>query len=510
MSRLPWGIQIGLIVLALGAILIALASVAGLYADLTLLSPLLANLFLVLVLGLLLGAIALLLYPLWRWRQATLRKRAKRPPVAPTNKASAAQAVLAGLQQQVEQVQDEVTRQVLRDRSQAIGQDLEGRSLHMVVFGTGSAGKTSLVNGLIGRVGGPMAAPIGTTVDNQTYGLRLRGLQRRLQLTDTPGLAETGVMGTQREQQVRHLAAEADLLLFVVDNDLRQSEYAVVRSLLDMGKRLVLVFNKLDLYPESDLATLLQQIQQRLADQIAPEDIVAIAAQPRPVRLNTGEWVTPEPMLEPLMQRLATILRNDGEDLIADNILLQSQRLSDETRQWLNQERRQRAEAIIDRYQWIGAGVIAATPLPGVDLVAAAAVNAKMIVDLGQVYGCELDLESGKALALALVKTLAGLGVLKGAIELLSVALQTNVATFLVGRAVQGATAAYLTRIAGYSFITYFQQGQDWGDGGMTDVVQQQFQLHRRDRFMQAFVQDAIAHLDNLVASPADDPTDPS
>ena len=71
-------------------------------------------------------------------------------------------------------------------------------------------------------------------------------------------------------------------------------------------------------------------------------------------------------------------------------------------------------------------------------------------------------------------------------------ALQLNLATYLVGKAIQGVTAAYLTRIAGKSFIEYFRHDQDWGDGGMTEVVQQQFQLSRKDEFIKAFVQAAI------------------
>ena len=89
-------------------------------------------------------------------------------------------------------------------------------------------------------------------------------------------------------------------------------------------------------------------------------------------------------------------------------------------------------------------------------------------------------------------KTIAGLGIVKGAIELLSKALQLHIATFLIGRAIQGVTAAYLTRIAGKSFIEYFRHDQDWGDGGMTEVVQQQFQINRRDKFIQDFIQEAI------------------
>jgi hypothetical protein len=87
------------------------------------------------------------------------------------------------------------------------------------------------------------------------------------------------------------------------------------------------------------------------------------------------------------------------------------------------------------------------------------------------------------------------LGIVKGAFQLLSTALQLNVATFVISRAIQGVTAAYLTRIAGKSFIEYFRHDQDWGDGGITEVVQRQFQLNRRDEFMKAFVQDAIARV---------------
>ena len=68
-------------------------------------------------------------------------------------------------------------------------------------------------------------------------------------------------------------------------------------------------------------------------------------------------------------------------------------------------------------------------------------------------------------------------------------------ATLVVGRAIQAVSAAYLTRIAGKSFIEYFRHDQDWGDGGMTEVVQRQFQLTRRDEFVKQFIQDAFTKL---------------
>jgi hypothetical protein len=273
--------------------------------------------------------------------------------------------------------------------------------------------------------------------------------------------------------------------------------------LAEIGKRSLLVLNKTDLYSEEDKETILARLRQRVRGFIAMMDVVAIAANPQPAQLENGEPFQPDPDVMPLIRRLAAVLRAEGEDLVADNILLQSQRLGEEARRLIDTQRRRQAEKVVERFQWIGAGVIAVTPLPVVDLLATAAVNAQMVVEIGRIYGCELNMDRGRELALSLGKTLASLGIVKGAIELFSRALQLNVATYLIGKAIQGVTAAYLTRIAGKSFIEYFRHDQDWGDGGITEVVQRQFQLNRKDEFIKAFVQEAIARVVRPLAETA-------
>jgi len=116
-----------------------------------------------------------------------------------------------------------------------------------------------------------------------------------------------------------------------------------------------------------------------------------------------------------------------------------------------------------------------------------------LLVEIGRVYGCDINRDRGRDLALSLGRTLASLGIVKGTITLVTTALQLSLGGIIVGRVIQGVTAAYLTRIAGKSFIEYFRQDQDWGDGGITEVVQRQFQLNRRDEFIKSFVQEAVA-----------------
>ena len=485
------------IILALGLMLWLINSLAQL-REICFYSPLLCNVLSLLLIGLSIALIGTVIYYvliIQRGEKRSRRQQRSQQLQVPVAKTEAAEETLRAIQQQVGQIQDEVARQALISRSREIEVNLAQGAISVVVFGTGSAGKTSLVNAIFGRMVGKVAAPMGTTEVGETYSLKLKGLERKILIADTPGILEAGVAGTQREQLARQLATEANLLLFVVDNDLRRSEYEPLRALVEIGKRSLLILNKTDLYTEEDREKILARLRERVHEFIAPKDVLAIAANPQPVTLENGEIFHPEPDIVPLLRRMAAVLRAEGEDLVADNILLQSQRLGEEARTLIDTQRRRQAEKVVERYQWIGAGVVFVTPLPVVDLLATAAVNAQMVVEIGKVYGCELNLERGRELALSLAKTLASLGIIKGVMQLVTTALQMSVATFVVGRAIQAVSAAYLTRIAGKSFIEYFRHNQEWGDGGMTQVVQQQFQLNRRDEFIQEFVQQAIARV---------------
>lgn len=483
----------------LGLSIWLVTSLYRLYIQISFTAPLLANLLLLLLIILIGASIVGFVYYLNKYTHKNFRRRRKsfrRVAIkAPEQKTQAAAENLKALRKQVGQIQDTIAQKALLNRSQQIEASLQRGEVKVVVFGTGSAGKSSLVNALIGEIVGKVDATMGTTTDGETYSLKLRGVPREILITDTPGILEAGVAGTERGELARQLATEADLLVFTIDNDLRASEYEPLKILAEIGKRSLLVLNKSDLYTDEDKEIILAKLKQRVKPFIPPTDVIAIAANPQPVQLPTGEIVKPEPEVLPLIKRLVAVLRAEGEDLIADNILLQSHRLGEETRKIIDRQRRREADKVIERYQWIGAGVIAVTPLPVVDMLATAAVNAQMVIEIGRIYGVELDMERGKELALSLGKTLVSLGVVKGAVDILAKALQFHLATYIVGKAIQAVSAAYLTRIAGKSFVEYFQSDRNWGDGGMTEVVQRQFQLSRRDEFIKSFVKDAISRV---------------
>lgn len=497
--RIPRSLTLFLGLLVILVLMIWLASaLLGLMQNLQGVSPILAQIVVALIILLLLVLISIFLYYFVivpANAQKRQRQRARHPAI-PEEKTAAASENIKAIRSQLNQIQDEVTRQALLNRSREIEQNLQRGGLTIAVFGTGSAGKTSLINALVGRMVGEVGATMGTTTVGATHTMQLEGVKRDILIADTPGILEAGDAGTEREKEARRLAAEANLLLFVLDGDLRQSEFKPLTDLIGIGKRSIVVLNKIDLLTEDDLNIILNSLRHKLQGYInVQQDIIAVCANPQVVTLDTGERLKPDPDIMPLIRHIAAVVRAEGDDLLADNILLQSQRLGDETRKLIDQQRRRAAEKIIDRYQWIGAGVIAVTPLPIVDMLATAAVNAQMIIEIGKVYDIDLDMSRGRELAMSLAKTLVSLGVVKGAITLVTTFLEVSLVGLVLGRAIQGVSAAYLTRIAGKSFIEYFRQDQSWGDGGITEVVQRQFELERKDEFMKAFIKDAIANV---------------
>ena len=428
----------------------------------------------------------------WRTRQAEGKGTGAVPAA---NRREAARQNLAAIDQTLERIRDAVERDLLAEERRRMSRELERGDLTLVLFGAGSSGKTSLIRALLGQLVGQVGAAMGSTRASERHRLRLRGLERAIWLVDTPGILESGQAGQEREQLAREQAARADLLILVVDGDLRRSELEVLQTLSSLGKRLLLVLNKCDLRGEQEEARLLQLLRQRCQSLVDPLDVIAASAAPQSVPRPGNRPLQPEPEVDALLRRIASVLHSDGEELIADNLLLQARRLSEASRDLLSRQRRHDAEAIVERTMWIGAGVLAVTPLPGLDLLGTAAVNAQMVIEIARVYGIELSRQSAQDLALSVGKTLAGLGLIKGAVSVLSTGLSLSLPTLLLSRAVQAAAAAWLTRIAGLSFITYFAQNQDWGDGGMQEVVQRQFDLSRREADLRRFLETAFSRV---------------
>ena len=434
----------------------------------------------------------------WNWwkefifKHIITRYKSNSHKFAPRDKKQAAIKSLKSIDRLIERIQNNVAAEALKQRMEVVEKELLRGDLVVVLFGTGSSGKTSLVRALLNEIVGDVSATMGTTKGSKTYRMRLKGIERGIKLIDTPGVLEAGEDGNQREKGAFLKACTADLIIVVVDNDLRDIEMKLIESLAKGGKRLLLVLSKCDLRGEEEVRRLLSILRGHTSRFIKSNDVIPVTAAPQSIPMPGSRPLKVKPEINQLITQIARILHEEGEELIADNILLQCRGLGNSGRQLLNEQRKSVAIKCVDKYSWISSGVVAITPLPGVDLIGAAAVNGQMVMEISNIYGLDLTRERSKELALSVGRTLAGLGIVKGGISLIGNSLSLNLPTLLIGRVIQSITAAWLTKVAGESFVTYFSQDQDWGDGGIQEVVQRHYDLNSRESNLKQFIKTAL------------------
>ena len=171
-----------------------------------------------------------------------------------------------------------------------------------------------------------------------------------------------------------------------------------------------------------------------------------------------------------------------------------------------DEERARRAQAVIDRYQWITAGTVFANPIPALDLMATGAVQFQMISEIAAVYGVELATSHVRTIGGQMVQLLLKLGIVEAASSLIAGVFKSTLVGYAAGGAVQAVTMAYLTHISGHTFAEYFARGQSWGDGGMQAALARQFELNSRAEFLQEFAKQALDRVVRRAVGPRETP----
>ncbi len=482
-----------MMLVALGMTGWVLSSLGELHDRLAMLSPRLAT---VVVYGIL-GALLIILGfgAMFLWTALRGGRRVSRRPVAPSDPVEAAGQSISAAEQQIALVTSEVARRALSRELDAVAADLADHRFTVVVFGTVSAGKTSIINALLGRRAAPTDPITGTTKEGEEHAYSIGGFEAgQLRLVDTPGLSEIGQSGAMREEQARRLATDADLLVFVVDQDLRDIEFKPLNMLARIGKRSILVFNKSDTRTAGEVQAVIARLRDRVKGLIDADSIVVCAADPTPVLVKedsaTRTEVSPPDVVE-LADRVARVLRAEGRTLLAENVLLRAKRVSDKARDVIHADRVDKARTVVSRFTWTTAGVMFVNPVPGLGALAAAAINYQMVCEVARVFGVPINADVAKRMARELAQVLVKMGVVALSTEILGKALKASIVGYIAGGAIEAVAGAYLTQLAGAAFIDYFAHDQDWGEGGMQGAVERKFQLQRKQDFVVEFVKEA-------------------
>ena len=197
--------------------------------------------------------------PKWRWR--------KRPAETDESESGGATHLALARESLGELINDARLPEGLReslahDYSAVEGMldKLQHGHLHIAAFGRVSTGKSSLLNALIGEqtfAVSPLHGETRTSTMQQWSEVDAGGVY----LIDTPGLDEAG--GERREEMATEVAHRSDLVMFVLDGDITETERDALKTLLAAGRPVIVVLNKCDLYTDSELQSLLDSIRKK-------------------------------------------------------------------------------------------------------------------------------------------------------------------------------------------------------------------------------------------------------
>ena len=412
------------------------------------------------------------------------------------NKYRAAKSSLEGIEKINQKISDKVKVAVLNYEKNKLESQLKTGDYKVTLFGTGSSGKTSIARLLLKNIIGKTSAKIGTTKQINSYKIRIPILKRNINIIDTPGLFEPSKLGEEREKATILQASNSDLILFVLDQDINKYENFLIKELLKIGKKIIIVLNKCDLRSREDNNLIRENIISITSAKKHKISVVQTIALPESSRYIKSDTLKFVPDVGNLFREIIVILDNNGEELLADNILLRSNKLGIKSKNFIQEQRYLISNKVINKYMWITGGVILVNPLPGVDFLAATSVNLRMIMELSKIYEIKLTRKDAKDLSKSLLSALAKLGILKGGLAIISPALATSLTKIVISKSIQSITAVWLIRIVGLSLIEYFKNGQDWGDEGIQEVVDKIYRISKREEILNNFVKEAISKIE--------------
>lgn len=143
--------------------------------------------------------------------------------------------------------------------------------IRTVILGKPNAGKSSLLNVLVGENRAIVTDIEGTTRDILEEYINLHGIS--LRMIDTAGIRETeDVVEKIGVNRARDMAREADLILYVVDSSrpLDSNDEEII-SMLDSRKAIVL-YNKTDLESKVDMEALKERVKRPVISVSAKEE----------------------------------------------------------------------------------------------------------------------------------------------------------------------------------------------------------------------------------------------
>jgi len=249
---------------------------------------------------------------------------------------------------------------------------LNEKQLRIGIYGKAGVGKSSILNLILEKNVFKTGIINGTTknIEREEWNFKHQSL-RTIELIDAPGFDFCDI---KDPENIFSQINSSELILFIIAGDINRKEVSQINSFIKNGKKIILVFNKIDMWKGNDLKEILKNIRLKLPQYIKI-----------PIIINSKNNIR---------NQLSELINNYGESLLTLNSLQLADKLFLKIKEQRLKKRQREAQSIIGKFATIKASGVALNPLILLDIAGGFALDTALVSELSKVYGLNLKGES--------------------------------------------------------------------------------------------------------------------
>ncbi len=269
------------------------------------------------------------------------------------------------------------------------------RSFRISVFGKVGVGKSSVLNALIQKEIFNTDIQNGSTSSfNRFHWEKNFDNFSQVEFIDTPGIDDINT--TKKDSEIELLCNESDLILFILDNDLTNLELHFIELFIKNSKPIMIVINKCDHWDSNDVRSIKKSIKSRLPKYAQQILIKTCSASPRKIHQFPNGKIRSYPLppdVKSLRDSLINFLNESGSLLSIINMLNYADKFNLLIKKGRLQRGKSKAQETIGKFAALKASSVAISPLAIMDISASLACDAKLVIELGKIYGLKIKRE---------------------------------------------------------------------------------------------------------------------
>ena len=262
---------------------------------------------------------------------------------------------------------------------------LKDKHLRIGVYGKAGVGKSTILNFIANEYFFETSILNGSSKKIRSKELTFNeDVLKIVELIDFPGF---DICSEDDKEDDFKKVFNLDLILFTVSGDLNRNELSRIKKLIKIGKKIILVLNKTDIWEVPEVKRITDNIKQKLSDHSS----IPIVTSSNIHKNNYDEN-------QKLLNYLRESIYKFGDIYLISNTLRTADIVSMKIKECRLLKRKKEAQATIGKFATMKASGVALNPLLFLDVAGSFFLDTALIKELSEIYGLKIKTQSARKL----------------------------------------------------------------------------------------------------------------